>query len=111
MPLNPRLSDPMAKDRVPPSGQSFPLTGDLDVFCIHDQWERLLARIEAQEGSLSVDLSGAGDLDLSGVQLLLAAERAMKMKKANLTFEGWPGSWKDRFGPVGWPEWSGRTEP
>ncbi len=48
------------------------LTGDLDIFSIQAQAATLKAAL-AGAGPHVLDLSGLGDLDLSGVQVLVAA--------------------------------------
>lgn len=77
------------------------LEGDLDVFSIHAQWEQALSLQGSESPTLSLDLSGIGDLDLSGIQLLCALEREAKAKGRQLVLSGIKDEWKARFGPMG----------
>lgn len=77
------------------------LDGDLDVFSIHGQWERFRPLLAATGGEVVLDLSGLGDLDMSGVQLLHALDRDLRGQGASLVLRGAQAGWKDRFGPLG----------
>lgn len=83
------------------SAAPFALQGDLDLFSIQEQWEALRTRFAAHQGPLALDLSGIGDLDLSGLQLLLALERQAKAKGVTLSLTGIRAEWADRFRPLG----------
>ena len=75
MPMPKKPSTPLAP---------FALQGDLDLFSIQAQWEALRTRIAAHQGPLTLDLSGIGDLDLSGLQLLLVLDHQAKSQGAAL---------------------------
>lgn len=77
------------------------LQGDLDVFSVHQQWEQAQALLAAGNGAAELDLSGIGDLDLSGVQLLSALERDLQAKGVQLTVTGAKEEWLTRFAPLG----------
>jgi ABC-type transporter Mla MlaB component len=77
------------------------LEGDLDVFSIQSQWEKVQPLLTIENGSAEVDLSSVGDLDLSGLQLLCALERDLKTKGVQFTVVGAKEEWKARFAPLG----------
>lgn len=77
------------------------LEGDLDVFSIHGQWELLQPLLTSEPGPVTLDLSGIGDLDMSGVQLLLALERDLQARGCQLTLTGVQEAWKARYQPLG----------
>ena len=77
------------------------LQGDLDVFSIQAQWEDLQTRLASHQGSFDMDLSSVGDLDLSGLQLLLALDRHLAARGARLSLSGVRPEWLDRFRPLG----------
>ncbi len=77
------------------------LQGDLDVFAIHQQWEQAQALLTAEHGPAELDLSGIGDLDLSGIQLLYALERELQAKGVQLTVTGAKEDWLTRLAPLG----------
>ena len=84
-----------------PSPAPFALQGDLDLFSIQEQFEALRIRLAGHQGPLMLDLSGIGDLDLSGLQLLLALERQAKAQGATLSLTGLKAEWTERFRPLG----------
>jgi anti-anti-sigma regulatory factor len=84
-----------------PTAPSFALEGDLDLFSIHAQWERTLALLPAEGGTLEIDLGGIGDLDLSGVQLLSALDRDFKARSGRLILVGVKEDWAPRFETLG----------
>jgi len=84
-----------------PTTRTIALQGDLDVFSIHQQWEQLQPLLSAEKGTVELDLSGIGDLDLSGVQLLFALERDLKDKGVELKLPGTQPEWLARFTPLG----------
>ena len=84
-----------------PTPQPLSLEGDLDIFAIHAQWERIQPLLGVQEGTASLDLAGVGDLDLSGVQMLMALERDLRAKGIRLALTGVRPEWGDRFRPLG----------
>lgn len=96
MPRKPALPDPE------PIPQDSPLAvlGDLDLFSIQGQWEGLRER--GSGGVVRVDVSGAGDLDASGVQLLAALERDLRAKGGRLELAGVKEDWQARFEGLGW---------
>lgn len=87
--------------KSPPPSPSHALEGDLDVFSIHQQWERLLPLLAEGGGPVQIDLSQTGDLDLSGLQLLCALERDLKAKGTPVSVQGAKAEWLSRFGPLG----------
>lgn len=84
-----------------PPPPSHVIEGDLDVFSIHQQWERLLPLLAEGGAPVQVDLSVAGDLDLSGLQLLCALGRDLKGKGIPLSIQGAKAEWLSRFGALG----------
>ncbi|GLH69139.1 hypothetical protein GETHPA_06720 [Geothrix rubra] len=84
-----------------PSPGTFALQGDLDVFSIQAQWERLQARAIPPGDPFVLDLSAVGDLDLSGLQLLLVLDRHLAARGIPLTVAGAKPEWQDRFRPLG----------
>lgn len=84
-----------------PSPGALSLQGDLDVFSIQAQWERLQAHLTSCEGPVSLDLSSIGDLDLSGLQLLLILDRHLAARGGSLILNGVKAEWADRFRPMG----------
>ncbi len=91
---------PMPKKPLTPV-VPFALQGDLDLFSIQGQWETIRTRLAAHQGPLTLDLSGIGDLDLSGLQLLLALERQAEAQGAALSLMGTKPEWAERFRPLG----------
>ena len=96
----PRKSALPAPESIP---QDSPLAvlGDLDLFSIHEQWEGLRER--GSGGEVRLDVSGAGDLDASGVQLLAALERDLRSTGGRLELAGVKAEWSARFEGLGWP--------
>ncbi|WP_291271013.1 STAS domain-containing protein [Geothrix sp.] len=95
----------MARKPSPP-GPSTPqialaLQGDLDIFAIHSQWEQIAAQAAASGLPAVLDLSGIGDLDLSGLQLLATLDRDLRAKGGCLALTGLKEAWKDRFNLLG----------
>ena len=96
MPRRPALP---AQESIP---QDSPLAvlGDLDLFSIHEQWEGLRGHVG--EGEVRLDVSGAGDLDASGIQLLAALGRDLRAKGGRLELAGGKADWSARFEGLGW---------
>jgi ABC-type transporter Mla MlaB component len=90
----------MPKKASPPP-RTLSLEGDLDVFSIQMQWEKVRALLTLENGKAELDLSDLGDLDLSGVQMLCALERDLRSKGVQLTMVGAKEEWKTRFAPLG----------
>lgn len=84
----------------PPAPDPLRLLGDLDLFSIHGQWEELGKRVS--EGEVRLDVSGAGDLDASGIQLLAALGRDLRAKGGRLELVGVKADWSARFEGLGW---------
>jgi len=84
-----------------PSLQALTLEGDLDVFSIHAQWEKTQRLLALEQGKVELDLSGIGDLDLSGLQLLCALDRDLRAKGLELLVSGAKEDWKGRFTALG----------
>ena len=91
----------MAKKAVPSSPRALALEGDLDVFSIHQQWEQTQPLLTADTGTAELDLSGIGDLDLSGLQLLCALDRDLRSRGAELVLKGVKEEWRARFSALG----------
>ncbi|WLT30325.1 lipid asymmetry maintenance protein MlaB [Geothrix sp. PMB-07] len=90
----------MARKSTPPL-PSHALEGDLDVFSIHLQWERLLPLLGDARGTLQLDLTAISDLDLSGLQLLCVLEHDLKAKGIPLSILGVKPEWQSRFASLG----------
>jgi anti-anti-sigma regulatory factor len=84
-----------------PSKPRLALEGDLDVFSIQQQWEKVQPLLATVSGSVEVDLASAGDLDLSGLQLLCALDRDLQAKGVQLRVVGARPEWAERFTPLG----------
>jgi len=92
----------MAKKELP-ADRTCALQGDLDVFSIHGQQEALrtqLSTAKAKTASVVLDLSGIGDVDLSGIQLLLILKRDLETGGAQLRLSGVKAEWAARFQPM-----------
>jgi len=87
--------------KAAPSKQVLTVDGDLDIFSIHQQWEKALPLLTTGNGSTEVDLSSVGDLDLSGLQLLGALDRDLRAKGLPLSVVGAKEEWKTRFAALG----------
>lgn len=87
--------------KPPPFPSPLALQGDLDVFSVQAQWEGLHAYLSAHEGPLLLDLTSVGDLDLSGLQLLLALDQHLAGRGDRLSLSGAKPEWLDRFRPMG----------
>lgn len=62
-------------------GSKLSITGDMTIYCAHEL-KRALAESLAACDTLEVDLSGASEVDSSGLQLLILAKReALKAGK------------------------------
>lgn len=85
----------------PPAPEPLILAGDLDLFSILGQWEGLRER--GSGGEVRLEVSGAGDLDASGVQLLAALERDLRSTGGRLELAGVKAEWSARFEGLGWP--------
>lgn len=95
----------MAK-KDPPAPRSITLQGDLDVFSIHGQWEVLQAQLKSMGAGekttgVELELGGIGDVDLSGIQLLLVLKRDLEAEGIRLRLSGAPAEWTTRFLPLG----------
>lgn len=77
------------------------LEGDLDVFSIQQQWDKVQALLGTGAGSPELDLSAIGDVDLSGMQLLCALDRDLRASGVQLRVAGAKEEWKTRFAPLG----------
>ncbi|MBK8789194.1 MAG: STAS domain-containing protein [Holophagaceae bacterium] len=87
--------------KAAPVAPKLSFEGDLDIFSIHQQWEKALPLLTAASGSAEVDLSSVGDLDLSGLQLLGALDRDLRAKGLPLVVVGAKAEWKTRFATLG----------
>jgi anti-anti-sigma regulatory factor len=83
------------------SPRTLSLEGDLDVFSIHEQWEKVQPLLTIENGSAELDLTSVGDLDLSGLQLLCALDRDLRSKGVQFSLVGAKEEWKARFAPMG----------
>jgi ABC-type transporter Mla MlaB component len=100
----------MAK-KPAPSPRSLALEGDLDVFSVHQQWEQAQPLMAADSGTVEVDLSGIGDMDLSGLQLLSVLDRDLRSRGVELQLTGVKDEWKTRFLPLGMAGLFGGVHP
>ncbi|WP_306591721.1 STAS domain-containing protein [Geothrix sp. 21YS21S-4] len=95
----------MADSFPPPDSDSAAgpllLEGDLDIFAIQDQWEWLAPWTASEEQPLPLDLSGLGDIDLSGFQLLAAAAQTLHTKGHRLVLTGLKEEWRSRLTLLG----------
>jgi anti-anti-sigma regulatory factor len=82
------------------------LTGDLDIFSIQAQVASLKASLGGP-GPHVVDLGGLGDLDLSGVQALVAATQGRA--PGSIRFQGLPEPLAERFKDLGLQEFLGEV--
>lgn len=87
--------------RKPAPTPALKLEGDLDVFSVQVQWERLQPLLTQEGGTARLDLSDLGDLDLSGVQLLCALDRDIRAHGQDVEMSGVKEEWVARFAPLG----------
>ncbi len=87
-----------------------PLTGDLDIFSIQAQWAGLKGQLPAG-GTVVLDLSGVGDLDLSGCQLLASAQRRVQDGGGKLTLQGLSEEAARRLRDLGFKDLVGEAAP
>jgi anti-anti-sigma factor len=87
--------------KQPPAPPSIALEGDLDVFSVHQQWEKIQPLLTTTTGRAELDLSSVGDLDLSGLQLLCALERDLQAKGVPFAVVGAQEAWQARFATLG----------
>ena len=71
------------------------------MFSIHAQWEQVLPLQGSEGPTVALDLSGIGDVDLSGMQLLCTLDRDLRAKGRQLVLTGIKEEWRTRFGPMG----------
>ena len=91
----------MTAKKSPTLPRSVVLEGDLDVFSIHDQWEKLQPLVQTEGGSLTLDCTAMGDMDLSGMQLLCTLHRDLTAKGVALVMVGAKEEWAKRFALLG----------
>ncbi len=84
-----------------PSATTLAMQGDLDVFSVQAQWEAIRAALVSSGDPVVLDLSAAGDIDLSGLQLLLVLERHLASRGIRLSVTGAKTEWVNRFRPLG----------
>lgn len=81
---------------VPPPGV------DLDIFGVREFWEDAKDWVLSAGGPvLRLDLSGVGDLDLSGLQVLVAMEGAVRERGFALELTGVQSAWIQRMEGLG----------
>jgi ABC-type transporter Mla MlaB component len=97
----------MARNQAP-AAQPLALEGDLDVFAIHQQWEKVQTLLTLGNSRAEIDLASIGDLDLSGLQLLCALDRDLQARGVRFTVVGAEAEWKTRFAPLGMAKLFGR---
>lgn len=95
------VEDRMQEPASPP--MIVPAPGvDLDIFGIREFWEDAKEWVLSAEGPvLRLDLSGVGDLDLSGLQVLVSMFLALEKKGGALELSGVKPEWVRRM------EWLG----
>lgn len=99
-------STPRAKESAP---APLKLGEDLDVFSITRAWEILHQAALTHDGDLMLDLSGVQDLDLCGIQVLAAVDKAFKAREAKLHLLGVRSEWRERLEFLGLPFTYGDT--
>lgn len=72
----------MRKKKIP---TRIDIVGDLNIFNVTEQRQRLLAAIDAGP-EVEVDLSNVSELDSAGLQLMVAAKREAAAKNTSLRF-------------------------
>lgn len=77
------------------------LTDDLDIFGIARRWEELINGIKAIDGDVVVDLSRVKDLDVSGMQLLMAVQATLTNRGSRATFLGLRPEFTQRMADLG----------
>jgi ABC-type transporter Mla MlaB component len=87
--------------KQPSPPQPLALEGDLDVFSIHQQWEKAQTLLTTGGSPAEIDLSSVGDLDLSGLQLLCALDRDLQSKGITFALTSAKEEWRARFAPLG----------
>lgn len=92
---------PSSRQPSPPPAGPLVLEGDLDIFQIRPRWEDLAAAPRPAGGTLTLDLSGAGDLDPSGMQLLAALARDLRKHGGRLELKNPPAGWQTRMEALG----------
>lgn len=90
-----------ATSSAPPPAPPLALEGDLDIFSIRQQWEKVQPMLNTTGDAAFLDLSAIGDLDLSGLQLLCALRRDLHAKGIRLGLIGIQEDWPPRFGLLG----------
>ena len=79
-----------------------PPGADLDIFGIRTFWEQALGWVAQAEGpEFTLDLSAAGDLDLSGLQALLSLDQTLHAKGIALVLRGARPEWRERMARLG----------
>ena len=75
---------------------------DLDIFGVRTFWEQARGWVAGAEGpEFRLDLSAAGDLDVSGLQALLALDQALRAKGVALVLQGVRPEWRERMARLG----------
>lgn len=75
---------------------SWVLEGDLDIFSLQQQASRIKALLEPGKG-LIVDLSSMGDMDPSGLQLLLSLQKTLTAGGHSFLITGASDSLRERL--------------
>lgn len=76
---------------------------DLDVFSITRAWETLHQAALTHDGDLVLDLGTVQDLDLCGIQVLAAVDKAFKARQATLRLLNVRPEWRERLSFLGLP--------
>lgn len=74
--------------------------GDLDIFSLQDQTAKVKPLV-ASSGGLTVNLSGLGDIDPSGLQLLLSIKASLQAKGKAFLVIGLPEPLRERMLALG----------
>jgi len=96
-------TEPESDEHAADPGPALTVRGaDLDIFGIGAFREEALAWAGAVRGpELRLDLAEAGDLDLSGLQVLLALDRTLRGKGCRLALTGLRPDWNERLARLG----------
>lgn len=79
------------------------VSDDLDVFGVAKRWEELILATRGTDGDLVVDLGAVADLDVSGMQLLVAVQTTLTHRGGHAVFRGLKPDFVQRLSDLGLP--------
>lgn len=79
---------------------SWAVEGDLDIFSLQDQTSQIKALLDPKKG-LTIDLGRLGDLDPSGLQLLLSLRSSLTARNQPFQIIGVPDKLRERMLDLG----------